>query len=245
MATIDIEKNIVSGYFASFDNIDSHGDMFLKGAFTESIDKFGVNGSDQRRIKHLAFHDQTQIVGEIVELKEDSKGLYFESKILDTTLGKDALVLYKTFKDLEHSVGFRNVKGGYEDVTVDETTLKALDNGVNDLRMVKAYNQYTKINNVQLFEGSYVAFGSNRFTPNTTIKSQSDLSVQLDLIKEQIELMKQIKSDTVTVEFPEFEIIKLNEMLHNLKTFEPKQPEPNEPKNENKIISNFNPVILL
>jgi phage head maturation protease len=34
---IDKKEGIVSGYFASFNTLDSDGDIFVQGAFTKSI----------------------------------------------------------------------------------------------------------------------------------------------------------------------------------------------------------------
>ena len=46
---IDEKEGIVSGYFASFDTIDSDNDVIRKGAFKKSIQERGPLSSGNRR----------------------------------------------------------------------------------------------------------------------------------------------------------------------------------------------------
>jgi len=92
---IDIESRIVKGYFASFNNVDSDGDSIMKGAFNKSIKEHGAESTSNRKISHLAFHDVTRPVGVIKVLKEDDKGLYFESELGTHDEGNNALKMYK------------------------------------------------------------------------------------------------------------------------------------------------------
>ncbi len=223
MSNVEIDGRLVKGYFASFDTIDSHGDMFVKGAFDKSLEKWGVNGTDSRRIKHLAFHDQTQIAGDLKKLGEDDKGLFFESLMLETTLGNDSLVLYKTLNSLEHSVGYKNV--AYEIVTLTDAEVLAMSSsGVHEMGYAKRNNEYWKLKEVELYEGSYVSFGSNRFTQNlTNVKSQEGLNALKTKVMEQIDLVSKCISDCTIVEFLELEVLKLKEMITQIDTFEPEK----------------------
>ena len=36
ISDVDVKKGIVTGYFSSFDNMDSDGDVIRKGAFTKT-----------------------------------------------------------------------------------------------------------------------------------------------------------------------------------------------------------------
>lgn len=101
---IDKKDRIVKGYFASFDTLDSDGDIFQKGVFAKSIAENGPT-SEKKRIKHLFNHWDT--VGVIQELKEDDRGLYFISKMGRHTLGEDVLKMYEDGIVTEHSVGFK------------------------------------------------------------------------------------------------------------------------------------------
>ena len=105
----DVSKGIVTGYFASFGNKDSDGDIIVKGAFAKTI---GDNGpqSQRPRIKHLLNHDVTKPVGKLVVLQEDAKGLYYESEIGSHSLGKDFIKMVESGLITEHSIGYRTIK---------------------------------------------------------------------------------------------------------------------------------------
>jgi len=99
---IDIPGRIVKGYFASFETLDSDGDIFRKGAFTKTI------AENKDRIKHLFNH--WDAVGVLQELKEDENGVYFVSQMGRHTLGNDVLLMYEDGIVTEHSVGFQTIK---------------------------------------------------------------------------------------------------------------------------------------
>lgn len=79
---VDSKKGIVSGYFSSFNTKDADGDIIRPGAFSKSINDWFPKG----RIKHLLNHDTTKPLGKLLTLKEDSHGLYYESKVGSTPL---------------------------------------------------------------------------------------------------------------------------------------------------------------
>jgi len=54
---LDEGSRSVSGYFASFDTLDSDNDIIRKGAFTKSIQERGVKSTSNRQIAHLRNHD--------------------------------------------------------------------------------------------------------------------------------------------------------------------------------------------
>lgn len=104
---LDFSNRIVEGYFASFNTKDSDNDIFMKGAFSKSIQENGP-GSTQKRIKHLFNHWDT--VGVLQELYEDENGLRYVSKIGNHSLGSDVLNMYQDGIITEHSVGFNTIK---------------------------------------------------------------------------------------------------------------------------------------
>lgn len=146
---IDGKKGIVTGYFANFNNKDSDGDIIVPGAFTKSIGDTGPQSANPR-IKHLLNHNIDQPLGVIISLKEDSKGLYYESQVGTHSLGVDFLKMVESGLITEHSIGFR---------TIDSQKSKDED-GVNYIKAV------------QLWEGSSLtAWGANELTPLTGMKS--------------------------------------------------------------------------
>jgi len=76
---VDTDSRIVKGYFSAFDNVDSDGDMIIKGAFSKSLQEHSPESKSNRKISHLAYHNVTRPVGVLKVLLEDDKGLYFES----------------------------------------------------------------------------------------------------------------------------------------------------------------------
>lgn len=152
---IDAKSGTVTGYFSIFGNVDSDGDIILPGAFKRTL----KNNYD--RLKHLNQHRSGEVLsgtrkGHLV-LKEDSKGLYFESKISQTTLGKDVILLYEDGALDEHSIGFEIVKRRDHDTLTFERWGQTLP--------VK------EIHEVKLWEGSTVTWGANELAGIEGIKS--------------------------------------------------------------------------
>lgn len=129
---MDKKKSVVVGYASRFGNIDSHGDIVEKGAFKRTIDH------NAKRVKTLMHHDPVQIVGRPIKMYEDEKGLYTETKVSDTAMGRDLLTLIEDGVMDEMSIGFIPVREDYDD-----------DRKANVLREVK------------LVEYSFVSLASN------------------------------------------------------------------------------------
>lgn len=106
---VDEKKGIVTGYFASFNTMDGENDIILPGAFKKSIEETGPKSS-QPRIRHLLNHDPFKPLGVIIELKEDAKGLYYESKIGSHALGVEFLKMAESGLITEHSIGYLPTK---------------------------------------------------------------------------------------------------------------------------------------
>lgn len=139
---VDVKGRVVTGYLSNFDNEDSHKEIVPKGAFTKTL--------NERRdsIFFLNQHKWEQPHGKFNILREDNKGLYFESTpMLDTTYSSDALKLYEAGILNEHSIGY---------VVVNE---EKSSKGVRILKELK------------LYEGSNVTMGANNQTPFTGFKS--------------------------------------------------------------------------
>jgi len=154
---IDVKQGIVTGYFAHFGSIDSDGDRILPGAFTKTIKENGPDGT--QLIKHLLDHDKTKAVGKIEVLKEDSIGLYYESKAGRHTLGRDFLLMAEDGILNQHSFGYRVIK----------QNKKSDANDLTELAMM---------------EGSSIQFlGANRNTPITGVKSFDALIDEMDTLE--------------------------------------------------------------
>lgn len=197
ISDVDVKKGIVTGYFSSFDNMDSDGDVIRKGAFTKTINE------NFQRVRHLLDHDATKAVGKILSLKEDSKGLYYESKAGRHTLGRDFLLMVEDGLINEHSIGFVTIKQ-------------------------KKMGHYNEISEVKLYEGSSLqGWGANEMTPITGMKSYENISLMMDNI------MRAIKGGKYTDEtFAKLELqfLQLQKELDALKELSVETPEPSEDK---------------
>jgi len=106
---VDGKKGIVTGYFASFETKDREQDIIKKGSFIKSIQENGPKSTNPR-IRHLYNHDPFKPLGVILELKEDTHGLYYESKIGSHTLGTEFLKMAESGLITEHSIGYKATK---------------------------------------------------------------------------------------------------------------------------------------
>jgi HK97 family phage prohead protease len=95
----DTAEMTFSGYGAVFGNVDSYGDMIVKGAFAETLSFAKSNGQwPAMLMQHggwgMGADDMTP-VGIWTEMKEDDAGLWIEGKLADTLRGREAYALMK------------------------------------------------------------------------------------------------------------------------------------------------------
>ncbi len=145
---VDEKSGMVTGYFSVFDVKDSDNDIVIHGAFKKTLRENGPE-SARPRILHLFQHDPYKVISKPTILKEDKHGLYFESKISETSLGKDVLLLYRDKVLTEHSIGYQVVK-----------------------REVDERQETQKLTELKLWEGSTVSWGANMDALVQTVKSE-------------------------------------------------------------------------
>lgn len=163
---VDTKSRIVTGYLSTFGNKDHDNDIIEKGAFQKSINE------RMNQIFFLNQHNWSQPHGKFATLKEDSKGLYFESNPLpNTSYSNDTLELYAAGIVAEHSHGFVTVK-------------KSMEGNTRIIREVK------------LFEGSNVTLGANSQTPFMGFKSLT----MPELNEQTGRIMKALRNGTFTDE---------------------------------------------
>lgn len=158
---VDVKQGIVTGYFAHFGSKDSDGDIIVEGAFAKSIRENGPK-SNNPRIKHLLDHNKKNAVATILDLKEDSFGLYYESKAGRHTAGRDFLLMVEDGIITEHSHGYITLK-----------------------EQQKSDANYIYEN--MLLEGSSLQFwGANQNTPVTGIKSTEQLISTIGILEKAV-----------------------------------------------------------
>jgi HK97 family phage prohead protease len=258
---VSTSSRIVTGFFNSYNFFDSDKDVLIMGAAKKSIEERGVNSTAVAKIKHALNHDLTTLVGKLQVLEETTKngitGIYFESKIANTTLGNDTLINYKEGIYDNHSIGFKYnqlslIESEKNPVAWNEVVSKLLNP-----EEAEKYGYLYLVKEINLFEGSTVAFGANSLTPFLGVKSGSKESMTLALVSKLNQLEHTVKngmqSDEMLSTF-ELQIKQFKQILKEIEvaeTFdkstlakvpsEAKSSEPIKPKFDiNSIIKNLN-----
>lgn len=98
----------ITGYASTFGNEDLGGDIVVKGAFTESLQKRGM--------PLLLFQHKMEDapLGPVIEAKEDARGLWFKAELpKDDSFNKGRVIPQLKRKGLKGvSIGFRVKAGG-------------------------------------------------------------------------------------------------------------------------------------
>lgn len=102
-----------SGYGAVFDNTDSHGDVIAKGAFADTLSAWRARGRfPPMRLQHGSggnpFRHDDLPIGKWSVMREDSRGLWVEGKLLalNTDMGRRLLSLLEASALDGLSIGF-------------------------------------------------------------------------------------------------------------------------------------------
>lgn len=113
LKAVEEGKNLyIEGYASVFGVVDTYNDIIVKGAFLNTI-----QGKNFKRIKFCYQHEFTEVIGKIVELREDEVGLWFKAKLSNTTKGKDVGVLVSDEAIGEISIGYRSVQYDVDNAT--------------------------------------------------------------------------------------------------------------------------------
>ena len=165
---IDVKNRVVTGYLSNFGNKDYHDDIIEKGAFK----KFIAERKD--KIRFLAHHDWSMPLSKFAVLREDEKGLYFESEpLVETSYAVDLMKLYDAGVINEHSIAYSVLKDNYD-----------------------AKSDTRHLTELKLYEGSAVTLGANPDTPFTGFKCASIKDVN-DRVKN---IMRVLRKGDVTDE---------------------------------------------
>jgi len=160
---VDVPSRKISGYLASWGNIDLDRDILVKGCCSKSLQEHGVGSKSAQKIILLYMHDMDQPMGRFTRLEEDEKGLYYEAECDALERIDEVLYQMSTGTINQHSIGFRYLwdKMEYDD-TLDAYVCKE----------------------IRLFEGSVVTIGANENTPFTGFKAAELADQQSDLLQE-------------------------------------------------------------
>lgn len=223
---IDTTKRIVTGFYNSFYYFDADQDVVIPGATAKSIADRGPGSQSIAKIKHAKNHDLTKIPGRILRLSESERdgiyGTYFETKIAETTLGNDTLIEYQEGIIDNHSIGFL-----YEQLELiirDEDPI-TWDKWIQQLVNPEDANEVGYmflVKEINLFEGSSVAFGANPLTPFLGVKSQEGrISYLNDRLTNLEKSLRNGKQSEETLYLYSLQCKQIKQILKNLTSTEP------------------------
>jgi hypothetical protein len=155
----------ISGYLAVFNNMDSDGDIIIKGAFAKSINDRGPESSGGNKIAFLWQHDMREPLGKMVKLVEDDFGLYFEAALDEIELADRCLKQLESGTLNNFSIGFQYI---WEKMEYDQ---------VQDAYICKE---------LALYEGSVVTLAANDMTYYAGLKAEQVVD-EIAHVKDDIE----------------------------------------------------------
>jgi HK97 family phage prohead protease len=148
-------EGVFSGYGSTFGNLDLGGDIIKAGAFTKSLNDWGMKGEMPFL---LAFHDMSRPIGDWLEMREDEKGLFVRGQLWvkgDRRI-EDAVMAYNMLR----GTGQKTLSIGYR---------------VNDYEMQESMNGSIRvIKEIDLVEVSIVPCPMNPQAKITAVKSLKD-----------------------------------------------------------------------
>jgi len=218
---VDTIGRTVTGFYNCFNFIDSDGDVLIPGCSKKSIKERGPNSSAVAKIKHALHHDLTQLPGKILTLEERTvdgiSGIYFETKMADTTIGNDTLKNYLEGIYDNHSIGFQYVQTEFIERDA-KGWAKAVQNLINP-QDAENRGYLFLVKEIMLYEGSTVAFGANQLTPFLGVKSNNKESLKLALIDRIAKMENTIRNGSQSDEMMktfEIQTLQLKEMIAEL-----------------------------
>lgn len=145
-AVVDESKRIIEVKFASFGNVDSDGDLLVKGCFAKSIQERGPGAATNRKIAFVWQHDIKDPIGKILSIDEREDGAYASVQLSNFDAVPNAKRAYYQLQDgdiNQFSFGFEYI---WDKLDYDE----ALDAFI--------------VKEVKLYEISPVTLGANEMT---------------------------------------------------------------------------------
>lgn len=214
---IDTAGRRVKMALSRFNNVDSDGDIIVKGAFSKSIQERGPDSQSNRKIKFLRYHDFENQIGVFKQLEETPDYLLAYADLGRSTKGNDAFLDYQDGIITEHSIGFQTINDKIE-IRQDGTQI---------------------LKEVILWEGSAVTFGANSETPLFSVSKGNSEDYLEKLNKKMNGLTNALKNGKGTderLEAIEMNIrvcqTKYNEVINSLKTKEPTKVTPEIKSNQ-------------
>ena len=193
--SVDSEGMNFSGQASVFNNIDSYGDIMVRGSFVDSL-KSG------RKVKVLWQHKWSEPIGVIKSINEGSAGLEFSAELVDTTRGVDAFKLIKARAVDQMSFGFSTQKATWVSSAEElEAALKGSDVNELDANEIRsntkdalARGEWVRlVFKVTLFEVSPVTLPANEKAFIDAVKGASNLKLDTRAKRPNTQVIDQLK----------------------------------------------------
>jgi len=140
-----------TGYASVFGNKDSYRDVVLAGAFTESLAKYGPNGSGIPVYWRHRMDDPYMLIGQTLEAKEDEHGLFVHVQLdLSINNGAQTYKLLKAGLVKQMSFAYDVLEGAWVETEDD---------------------YYYELRKLDIHEVSVVPVGANQETEILAVKS--------------------------------------------------------------------------
>lgn len=167
---VDNEEGIISGYASVFGNVDSYGDIVVKGAFSKFLERTSQNGKAIPVFYGHNMEDPKANIGLTSELREDDHGLFFKAR-LDLSGDTYGRVVYEQLKD---------------------GRLDSLSFGFSVLDAANTEAGY-ELRELELYEISVVPIPANREALVTEVKAGRAISAKnMDLIRRAYEALGEL-----------------------------------------------------
>lgn len=168
--SVDIEEGVISGHASVFGNVDSYGDIVVKGAFSKFLDRIKDTGKVIPVFYGHNMEDPKANIGLATELYEDELGLFFKAK-LDLSGDTYGRIVYEQLKD-----------GRLDSLSFGYSVLDAEMSG-------KGY----ELKELELYEISVVPIPANPEAMITEVKAGRAISAKnLDLIRRAYEALGEL-----------------------------------------------------
>ena len=149
-----------TAYASVFGNKDSYGDIVVKGAFSNDLQRWQKSGNPIPLLFGHNMSDPDYNIGHVVDAKEDDTGLLVTAQLdLESTKGRQVYRMLKGRRINQMSFAYDVVDGGPASRTKDDGG----EESFNELRELKVY------------EVSVVTIGANQETEILAVKQVPDV----------------------------------------------------------------------
>lgn len=224
---VDTASRMVTGFYNTFNAVDSDSDILRPGCANKSIKERGPASKSIAKIKHCMFHDMERMPGKIMVLEEREEdgfhGIYFETKMSETQLGNDTLINYLDEVYDNHSIGFQYVWDRMKVLEVNTPQWDEMLTWIRNPKDLAGKDRVYLVNEIKMWEGSTVAFGANMLTPALSAsKNMNKESILLEFENKSRKLENALRNGTQSddmMEIIQVQLLQFKQFVDDLKGF--------------------------